>query len=137
MIEKRKWPLKIVIVLLTIFIVLLSITIYELKQVSDQLIAGLCDVTIERILPAPDAKMTLISYVVGCGATTPLSTQLSLLPSGARFSREAYPSFFRIKSKQDLMVRWIDNMSVEVAIPSVAEVYERQSSANGIMIKYK
>jgi hypothetical protein len=67
-----------------------AIAIIEFRRFEGLLADKLCGVTVRRIVPAPDAKAALVTFEVDCGATTPFSTQVTLVPGGASFSRRNF-----------------------------------------------
>jgi hypothetical protein len=137
MLKRRSMLAAAIAVLLSVLVALVGFGVYQVERLSNRLSAALCGVTVGRILPSPDAKTVLVSYVVDCGATTPSSTQATLLRSGSKFSREAYPRFFSVKGEHDLAARWVDNATLEIAVPLNAEVYARETRAAGVVITYK
>jgi hypothetical protein len=137
MAERRIRFVHVVVALLIVTIVVLGLTVYRLHQLSSALVAGMCGVAVGRIVPAPDASMVLVSYVVDCGATTAASTQASLVPSGARFSRKTYPRFVAIEGVHDLAGRWLDSRTVEISIPTGVKVYDKRSFDQKVTVKYK
>jgi len=135
--KRRSRLFQVVTALLVIFIILLGVAIYKTDQWHRALVADLCGVAVHRIFPTPDAKAVLITFDVSCGATTPFSTQVSLLPSGVEFSREKYPAFFVVEGQHDLAVHWRNDGEIEIVIPRNKQVYRQEPSANGIAVTYK
>lgn len=114
-----------------------GIVVYELRRFEGLLADDLCRVDVRRIVSAPDASSALVTFEVDCGATTPVSTQINLVPNGASFSREAFPSFLSIKGRHDLVPRWLGAEVVEVAVPSNVEYYRKMDAVGGVRVSYR
>lgn len=130
------WTCRLALVALVIAILISAVAIIEFRRLEGVLADNLCGVTVRRIVPAPDAKAALVTFEVDCGATTPFSTQVTLVPSGASFSREKFPAFLAIKGRHDLAPRWLNAQAVDVPVPSSAEFYQKKDLSNGVHITY-
>jgi len=118
-------------------VVLLAAAIYKFEQFSRRVGAGLCGVTVQRMSSSNDARSILVTYEVSCGATTPLSTQVSIVPTGDRFSPDEYPPIFVVQGQHDLSARWTEQGGIEIAAPQGKKIYRQETSANGIPVSYK
>jgi hypothetical protein len=120
--------------LVVTFTMLLGFVVYAAVRA---LLADFCSVTPRRVLPSPDAKANLVVFEVDCGATTSFNTQVSIVPSGAKFSRETYPPFFVVKERHELVAAWVGDRQVEIVVPHDEQVYRQDSMVSGIAVIYK
>jgi len=130
------WSCKLALIALVVAILISAVAIIEFRRFEGVLADKLCGVTVRRIVPAPDAKSALVTFEVDCGATTPFSTQVTLVPNGASFSRERFPPFLAIKGRHDLAPRWLSAKAVDVPVPLSAEFYKKMDLSEGVHITY-
>lgn len=112
-------------------------TVYAVDRLGRTLLPDACDVAGHRIVPAPNAQTALVTFEVTCDATTPFSTQVSLVPRDASFSREKFPPFFSIRGQHNLVVGWTKEGEIEIVVPTGEQVYRQEPKVSGIAITYK
>jgi hypothetical protein len=120
--------------LVVTFTTLLALVVYAAVRA---LLADFCSVTPRRVLPSPTAEVNLVIFEVDCGATTSFNTQASIVPSGAKFSRERYPPFFVVKHRHELVAAWAGDREVEIVVPRDEQVYRQESIVSDIAVIYK
>lgn len=123
--------------LLLVVVIIIASATYFLGRLEDMIARDFCGVNVRRIVPSPTGSSSLVTFEVGCGATTPVSSQISLIPNGASFSRESYPPFFSIKGVHDLAPQWVNADSVQVSVPTNAEIFRKLPRVNGVVIGYR
>lgn len=102
-----------------------------------------CDTTIHSVNASPDTNFKVIIYSVGCGATTPYSTQANLIPADQKFKRESEQRFLSLRGLHNITIRWLDAKTVEFVFEDIKKildeekVYLREETKDGISIVYK
>jgi hypothetical protein len=96
-----------------------------------------CDTVIERVIPSPDNGKALIVFRRDCGATVDFNTQVSVVPSGRKFSFDDYPPFFGISGKPALNVVWLSGNRVRIVIPRSEKIFRRAKESEGISVTYQ
>jgi hypothetical protein len=104
-----------------------------------------CDNAILTEVPAPDRRMRAIVFQRDCGATTDLSTQVSLL-SGSRPLPNDGGNVFIADTDHGrapagpgggpvVQVRWVEPRELEVHHDARARVFSADSLVNGVSIR--
>jgi hypothetical protein len=96
-----------------------------------------CETEVVKTLPSPNGDRNLIVFHRDCGATTDFNTQISLLPSGQRFSFDKFPAFFSVGGSYDLKVNWLSNDEIQITVPKAERVYRRDRSPRGAVVVYR
>lgn len=128
---------KVAVVLSFVLCLLAGVAIYIMVRVEQTLANQACVITLQRAIPAPNAKNVLVINEVACGATTPFSTQIVILSAGAIFSREGNPPFFVAQGRRRLAVNWVSDSQIEIAVPREVQIHRRDNSLNGILVSYR
>jgi hypothetical protein len=108
-------------------------------------VVGLCGNTVVTRIPSPDRRREAVVFARDCGATTAVSTHLSILKNGAQPSGAA--STFVADSNHgaapsdshdvlDLRVSWKSPTEIQVTYPSGARLFLKKSNTDGIGISY-
>lgn len=137
MFRHRRWMCRLAVLACIATAVVLGVAVYQLQGVYRAIAANACGIDVQRVVPAPNGRVALVTFEVSCGATTPFSTQATILPAGARFSRDDFPAFFVVHGRHDLASRWIGDGQVEIIMPRNHRVYRRDASAGGIAVLYR
>lgn len=96
-----------------------------------------CDTVVNRTIPSPDGKTAMVIFGRECGATVPFNTQVSLTPGRKSFSPHEHPSFLSMREEYDLDARWVDDTSIEIALPPDAKIYRKDANVDGIAVTYR
>ncbi len=99
-----------------------------------------CGNDIYQRLDSRDRSYKILKYSRDCGATTGVSTQISLLPFKKELSNEESGNVFVCDayiSDSMVKVQWVDDSSVLIIYNKGLEVFKKNSTINGITIKYK
>lgn len=96
-----------------------------------------CEASVRRTIPAPDGAMAAVVFEMGCGATVPFNTQVSIVPADMPFSPSRFPSFLSLNGQLDLDVTWAGNAAVEIRLPPDATVYRKEPQAAGVAVVYR
>jgi hypothetical protein len=94
-----------------------------------------CTVTEHSRATAPDGQFDLVTFSRACGDTSP-NMQAALVPPGEDVPFDA-ASFVSIGADADLAPRWDGFGSVELTIPSGAEIYRQDDAVAGVAVIYR
>jgi len=96
-----------------------------------------CDAIIERVVPSPGNGKVLTVFHRDCGATVDFNTQVSLVPSGRKFSFDDYPPFFGVSGKYPLSVTWMSESRIRIVVPALEKIYRKAKQVDGVSITYR
>jgi hypothetical protein len=96
-----------------------------------------CEVTVRRTIPSPTAQHVAVVFENGCGATTPLNTQVSIAPSGTPFSPKSSPASLVVHGQHDLQVNWVADDVIEIFLPANEQTYRKEMGQAGVTIRYR
>jgi hypothetical protein len=96
-----------------------------------------CEVDVRKRIPSPDGTKSIIIFEVGCGATTPFNTQVSIASNRGNFSREKNPPFLVVRGQHEVAAKWLSDNVVGIFGFGADQVYKQEQSAAGITIEYK
>lgn len=128
---------KLAVVASLVFSLVLGIAIFAIARVYQALVEDACSVTVQQIIPAPNARNALVTFVVSCGATTPFSTQAAIVPASTPFSRENQSPFFVVHGRHELAARWGASDQIEITPPRDEQIYRQDAKVNGVSILYR
>ena len=86
-------------------------------------------------VPSPDRNLKAVVFVRNCGATTGLSTQVSVLGIDEVIENEP-GNVFIIEPDGDVNAKWISASSLELEHPARTEVFRQMSEYRGTEITY-
>jgi hypothetical protein len=101
-------------------------------------IFGECTTVIRGSTPSPDRSKVVVVFRRDCGATVPFNTQASIAPAGDEFSSDKSPAFFTVSGTPEVMVTWLEEATVEIAvIPGADRIFKSEQSVAGVKVLYK
>jgi hypothetical protein len=96
-------------------------------------------------VPSPDGQHKAAIFIRNCGATTSLSTQVSVLqvPStigswhiGNTFIAEARDAPIGLGGGPEVKASWVDGGILELQYPAKAKVFRSETSVNSVTVRY-
>jgi hypothetical protein len=117
-----------------------------LKLLDAHLSSLLCGNEASSAAPSPDRSRKLVVFERDCGATTPFSTQVSLLPIGSSPSEAG--NVFTAEDGPDapsgddargpvVSVRWEGPRSAVLTYPRGSRVFRAESTLDDVTIRYE
>jgi hypothetical protein len=108
---------------------------------------GLCASTVVETSTSPDEQHDAVLYELNCGATTPFSTQVTLVRHGEVVGHEAGNVFTADDNRQQaplgpgnvvsVRLRWLAPDSLELAYDHRARVYLRADRIGRVRVMYR
>lgn len=86
----------------------------------------------ERI--SPGGQLKAVTFRRNCGATTPYSTQVSILPASRNLPNEA-GNVFTVDHEHSIDVRWIDDHHLNISGETITQ-FLHLNEFNGVQITY-
>lgn len=83
---------------------------------------------------SPSGKLTAISFVRDCGATTDFSSQVSIIPAGQKLKNEAGNAFIA-GGKIDLVLQWLSDGTLQIR-GGGGHVFKQEASVAGVKVVY-
>lgn len=102
--------------------------------------SNLCGNDTVETTAAPDRSSSVVVFHRGCGATTGISTQISILGYGSRMpdgSGNMFIAESRGREAPPVRVVWKDAHSLLVEYPVGATVYLKETIVRGVSVTYK
>ena len=101
-----------------------------------------CDNEIRSDAPSPDGAKRAVVFARSCGATTPFSTQVSVLNRGEALPRSAGNLFVAdgnhgTVTDLNVIVRWVSPNHLLIRYPAGARVFAKNEKTNGIIVAYE
>lgn len=96
-----------------------------------------CEATVHNWISAPGGRIAAVVFEMECGATVPFNTQVSLTSANRPFLPGTNAAFLILSGKHDLVVRWGGEKTLEVTIPSAAQVFRNEPSVDGVTVEYR
>jgi hypothetical protein len=99
---------------------------------------GECANVVRASIPSPNGSKSVVVFRQECGATVPYNTQASIVPIGEAPSPGKHSAFFVTSGTPELLVTWIGDSAVEIAlIPGGGHVFRSEPNASDVKIVYK
>jgi hypothetical protein len=105
-----------------------------------------CGNEIMSELTSPDGAKKLVVFKRDCGATTPFSTQASIIPANARLPNESGNLFISDTDRgaapsgptsgPGLQVIWENSRSVVLSYHPKTRVFKAQDEVSGVRVRY-
>jgi hypothetical protein len=106
-----------------------------------------CDNELVSTHPSPDGRLQAVIFIRSCGATTPVVTELSVLPADARVPPHGWPNTLALTDDPghpiqrnheaiDVLLKWTSPRRLEVSYPRAALVGKRAVNVSGVNIEY-
>ena len=126
---------RIFLICFAVFVVLTGAGIYTL----DRLFSGMCGNAIYLNENAPGGRIKAVVFQRDCGATTGLSTQVSILPSGESLPNESGNTFIVDGYPDDISIElsWISPSELVIHHSAHLETYKKETRIKGVNITYK
>jgi hypothetical protein len=102
----------------------------------------ICDNAIRSDVPSPDGAKRAVVFVRSCGATTPFSTQVSVVNRGEALPRSAGNVFVAdgnhgAIADLNVIARWVSPNHLLIRYPAGARVFSKNEKANGVAVAYE
>ena len=99
---------------------------------------GACRVVRQKAFASPSGSQLVVVVWKTCGATTPDSTQASIVARGRSFSPEETPTFVSVRGHLEVIVAWSSERAVRIGfIPEADQIYKRDQRAGDVAINYE
>lgn len=131
---------------LTLLLMLVSLALLFITA-SCTNIAGDCENELLNEVRSPNGKLKAVIFQRDCGATTRVSTQVSILPNGERLSNEGGNIFVADTDHgkapsgagggPSVEVRWVSENELLIRYDSRARVFHSEQSLNNVEIRYE
>jgi len=98
-----------------------------------------CEDTKKVEVASPSGKHKVIVFERDCGATTPISTIVALVPADSTFDGEKSSRLFVIRGPAHIKVSWKSNKEALVQYPAGLEedIFTKEAASEGIAIVYE
>jgi hypothetical protein len=106
-----------------------------------------CENELVSTTPSPDGRVKAVVFVRSCGATTPVVTELSVLPADASVPPRGWPNALTLSDDPDhpiqrtleaidVQLKWTATRRLSVSFPRAAVADKRATSVSGVGIQY-
>jgi hypothetical protein len=113
----------------------ISLHLSSCTESNSGLLTGECKDTIRVRSNSPDQKFEAIALQRDCGATTSISTIISVRSVGIS-NNSTQNKIFIAKEKDNISLTWIDSRRLRIS-HGRGEIFLRREEINGILVEYE
>jgi hypothetical protein len=117
--------------------IVIAASLYAFEVISKKaLMSGMCANTIFAEYKSPNGKLKAVLFGRGCGATTGLSTEISILPMNVDLPN-ADGNICQVSEFPKVELRWAGNGELVIVHHEGAKFFNAVHSFYGVNIKYE
>ncbi len=105
-----------------------------------------CENTLVSVIASPDGLNNAFLYTRSCGATTGISTHISILPAGEKLRSQSGNTFVAdgdhgrvptgANGELDVKVRWLSNDQLAVDYPAGSRLFRSETVKGPVHVEY-